>query len=332
MSEGTAPAAMDGLGPMEEHPDLHGCTALVLGAGASRPYGFPTGKQLVEDICQYFPDFFEGLNEYSSTPSERRAKAEDLVRRLQDSACVSIDEFLADHAMDAELVHVGKIAIARSLLPREDDGKFRGTKDWYELLIHSWCNEPVKLGVITFNYDRSFEHRFWSALVARFCESDAKDHMVIPETQTIVVKHVHGQFGELPWQACDGRGVPYGIAPNEDLGRKVMQAANQLRLMFEPPSRAASAAAGHILVRASRVFFLGFGYDQRNLARIIPTWEQETLQRDATIAGTAYGLTCKEAQRAELVLRQWAGDGWHGEVEIVDKKCLEAIRERDWLG
>ena len=331
MSLGITDPSGGELGQVIEEPDFRGCTALVLGAGASAPYGFPTGRQLVEDICQQFPDFFTHLDSYGSTPRERRARSEDLVRMLKESACISIDEFLALHAMDNELLHLGKIAITSSLLPKEDNGKLRETMDWYQDLICWWCTSRVQLGVITFNYDRSFEQSFYSGLSARVGERCARGMMLINATKRINVMHVHGQFGYLPWDIEDPNALPYGIARG-DPQAWVMKAAGQLRLMFEPPSRMVIAEARHTLTRASRVLFLGFGYDTRNLERIVPNWEGEVLPRNAAIAGTAYGLNALRVAEVGQQLRRWAGDLWEGRPDIVPMTVLQFIRDTNWPG
>lgn len=312
-----------------EVPDIRGCMVLVLGAGASAPYGFPTGKQLVDDICQQFPDAFERLDAYGSAPQERKAKAVDFVEKLQDSACVSIDEFLANHATNAEVVLLGKIAIANALLPKEDEERLRRTKDWYQLLIDWWWKKRKTLVVITFNYDRSFEQAFYSALLGRgLSPQDAQVIMVRPQFQQLGVEHVHGQFGHLPFEDLPGDAVPYGLTPDEDPGPKVIRAARAPKLMFE---HTADTGAANALVRASRVLFLGFGYDQTNLRRIIPTWNGEVLQPGTTIEGTGYGLTPKKLREVEALLLQWAGHHWQGPPKIVPKTALEAMRETNWF-
>ncbi|HUT37151.1 MAG TPA: hypothetical protein VNE39_26960 [Planctomycetota bacterium] len=332
MSPPVSAAPAMGTAKTIESPDFNGCTALVLGAGASRPYGFPIGKELVKEICDQFLGFFEAMKAYGGTCCERRAKAEHFVRRLSDSTHSSIDDFLESNT---DLLHLGKIAIASCLLPREDESELLRTKDWYEALFDWWCEEPMKLAVITFNYERSFEHWFWLTLNERFGPECARDIMLINDTQRIIIDHVHGHFGDLPWRPGDYDKVPYGLAPNEDLGERVMEAARQLRLVFEPPSDRALAGDRPLLILASRVLFLGFGYDQRNLERIEPIWSGRNLCPTAEIFGTAYdpgGPTGQLARKAEQLLPQWAGSDWHGELKVVPKKVIEAIKEPGRLG
>jgi len=309
----------------------------VLGAGASRPYGFPTGEELVKEICERFPGSFEAMEPCDgSTPQERKRRAEALVLRLRTSPCRSIDDFLE---RNQDLLGDGKIAIASCLLPREDERRLLDTKDWYTYLIEWWLKRPVKLAVITFNYERSFEQAFYLALKDVCGEEEARTRIrgarTSHERQLITVAHVHGSFGLLPWCALPhGSGLPYGITQESDVGVRVKQAAEQLRLVFEPPTGRALARCRPYLARASRVLFLGFGYDQRNLERIDPIWSTEKLQPTATIAGTAHGPagpTGPLEDEAKQLLRRWAGSEWHGELKVVPKKIVEAIQQYGWL-
>src|SRR5712671_5186207 len=94
-------------------------TVLVLGAGASYPYGFPTGKQLKEQICNTFspegslPDVFAS-EECTLEPEQFFAFREAFLRSGQPS----IDAFLERRP---NFLDVGKLVIAFSLMPYEKE-------------------------------------------------------------------------------------------------------------------------------------------------------------------------------------------------------------------
>ena len=91
-------------------------TVLVLGAGASVPYGFPTGRGLL----------FEAVERLRSTDSNLRGALRDMgidrqesVRfagLLSQSMQPSIDAFVENNW---KYVRIGKTAIALSLIPHE---------------------------------------------------------------------------------------------------------------------------------------------------------------------------------------------------------------------
>ena len=87
-------------------------TVLVLGAGASKPYGFPTGRELIREIAAGLKntgsEVAQLLSAHGHEPSEL-AKFSDA---LLDSAQPSVDVFLENRA---EYLEAGKAAIAAAL-------------------------------------------------------------------------------------------------------------------------------------------------------------------------------------------------------------------------
>ena len=80
-------------------------TVLILGAGASAPYGFPTGQALIDWICGEFVGVAGGLG-------VGEVEVKQFVSRLRRSGANSIDLFL-EHNPD--LQRTGKIAIAYAI-------------------------------------------------------------------------------------------------------------------------------------------------------------------------------------------------------------------------
>jgi len=100
-------------------------TVLVLGAGASMPYGFPSGQGLVDIICD------------SDNPSKKLVaegavvapnEVSSFVNALSEADPESIDVFLGNNP---EFEKVGKAAIAATLLPRERESEL--VNKWREL-------------------------------------------------------------------------------------------------------------------------------------------------------------------------------------------------------
>jgi hypothetical protein len=150
-------------------------TVLVLGAGASAPFGFPSGRKLRDDIIA-------GLRKETAQPFQLLTAAgfdvnhvasfRDALRR---SGQPSVDVFLEYRP---EFIPVGKVAVAASLIPYEDETKlWSGDDNWYE---HLWKHlgpslmddiAQSHLSVVTFNYDRSLEQFLFSALRRRNCDT-----------------------------------------------------------------------------------------------------------------------------------------------------------------
>ena len=96
-------------------------TVFVLGAGASKPYGYPTGIELRNKIIHRF---HERLNNFSFSGKElseanRRNlihKSQDLTVRFERSGIYSIDKFLS---LNTNLSNIGRMAIAHHIIQAE---------------------------------------------------------------------------------------------------------------------------------------------------------------------------------------------------------------------
>lgn len=91
-------------------------TVFILGAGASVPYGYPTGKELRYEIIQNHPERLKraishGVNKTSA--KEPIGDAKSLAEKFEKSSTESIDLFLA---RNHRLSQTGKLAILLTLL------------------------------------------------------------------------------------------------------------------------------------------------------------------------------------------------------------------------
>jgi hypothetical protein len=176
-------------------------TVLVLGAGASCPYGFPTAKELKNRICEVFA---------SRTPAIRLlgdnvAPAEKFLEFREafwKSGTASIDAFLKGRP---EFLDVGKFAIAYWLIPFESEANLftppGDSGDWYEYLSERLNPsfdefEHNKLSIVTFNYDRSLEHYLFSSLLNWHGRS-VDD--CVEKFEKLPIIHVYGQLGKIPY-------------------------------------------------------------------------------------------------------------------------------------
>jgi hypothetical protein len=177
-------------------------TVLVLGAGASCPYGFPTAKQLRNDICEAFAN--------RDTPAVRllgdnAAPAKTFLEFREafwKSGTSSVDAFLEGRR---EFLPVGKLAIAYCLIAYENEKNLYDPPEpdqhWYldlsERLNSSFDEfENNKLSIITFNYDRSLEHYLFTSLLhwhGRSVDDCIEKFAKLP------IIHVYGQLGKIPY-------------------------------------------------------------------------------------------------------------------------------------
>ncbi len=215
-------------------------TVLVLGAGASIPFGFPSGCDLVDIICtQLLSHSFQAKNRVEKLLIDKWSRSfrildeiygaktlSTFADRLLHSGETSVDAFLESQGQ--EFMEIGKAVIAASLLPCEHQktlfmhfvdtrrlpGKNEGLNNWYQYLW-SELNAPFELfgknlSVVTFNYDRSLEHYLFTALRNKYPDKNNEEYA--EAMRTIPIIHVHGKLGFLPWE-CPGTdligAVPY---------------------------------------------------------------------------------------------------------------------------
>src|SRR5262245_9718667 len=132
-------------------------TVLVLGAGASQPFGLKLGSDLSHNIIMHLqPD-----NEMWRALVEHGKFTEDAIsnfrHRFQSSGMYSIDAFL--EGKDETTVRIGKFALAYELIGDENPDKvFRLQSNWlrdmYSQLDTKFDSfSKNRLSIITYNYD-----------------------------------------------------------------------------------------------------------------------------------------------------------------------------------
>ena len=265
-------------------------TVLILGAGASMPYGFPSGFGLLKEVqeCCSGPRNGSVGREASSVRLRPELLAE-MAKLLSVAPVKSIDAFLEQRD---EFLDEGKFAIAHRLMPSElEDILFklenRGDS-WYQHLFDSVYTrkfEDVKrnrLSILTYNYDRSLEHFLHVSVRAIYKKGDDE---VATMLTNIPVIHLHGSLGKY---SCDGKGGRrYRPAETiEDL-KHAMAAIKVIGEDIDVSQDPQFRRAHELFREAKRVVFLGFGYHPLNLSRLNV---EKHIDENAEIFGTCKGM------------------------------------------
>jgi len=259
---------------------------LILGAGASRPYGFPLAGEMIQQAVIGEQGLVPRLTELGFS----KPQVESFLQELLRSQLPSIDAFLERRP---EFLEVGKATLAFYLVAHEAENSLlnlRNPEHWYRYLYG--LMEAVKvedfrenaLSIVTFNYDRSFEHYFVTALMA--------SHKIsVQFAQSLVyglsIVHVYGQLGELPGR--DGEHRPYSPDLNPEALREAM---GGIRIVSEGTDHRTRFARAHdVIGRAEEIIFLGFGFHRENVSRLeLPVH----LPSSAKVTGTVKGFTNSE--------------------------------------
>jgi hypothetical protein len=241
-------------------------TVLVLGAGASAPYGFPVASELKEQICSAFVKDSTGtrlLHEGSEIPMNVFLEFRDAFHKSGQS---SVDAFLEHRP---QFIEVGKFAIAYCLIPYESEEvlfRITGSRggDWYQYVSEKLNTSFEKFGenrlaVITFNYDRSLEHYLFTTLRHAHGRNDEECAQML---RKIPIHHVYGQLSRHPYPDQEAR--PY--TADRSKYTNVGYAARGITLLHDK-AKPELDAARDLLKNAERICFLGFSYHPLNLER-----------------------------------------------------------------
>lgn len=251
---------------------------LVLGAGASAEYGFPTGQELVVQMLKYLDPALQGTmkNDYLVALNDAGFPAKRIVafrNALAEARVDSVDAFLAKQR---GLRRIGRAAIAASLIPYEDQEGARRPPNkpgWFELLFRAMTQsrdpfEENALSVITFNYDRSFEHLMFVALRGLYPGGlrGARRRL-----QSIPLVHLHGSLGSYPPL---NRGLGRSYVATLD-GSSIKKAEKAIKIIPDDDEHDGPLdsdddfeRAYGLLCEAELVVLLGFGFNSLNVNRL----------------------------------------------------------------
>ena len=263
-------------------------TVVILGAGASKPYGFPLGYELVTLILRALDNEIDNFYHWGFD----NKLIHDFKDAITRSKPIAIDDLLVQRR---EFVEIGKLTIA-SVLTRFENEIYlykRGIEDdWYEYFFNHVRGLPTPLmenqfSFITFNYDRSLDHFLNRAADSHFENSDPKRMTAI---QKIPILHIHGNLGLLPWH-----GGSLYFAPQTSID-VIHEMGQNLKLTSEELDNDIIAKAQTLIQEADRVRFLGFGYHETNMDRLDFIVNAKNCN---DVNGTAYGIT--DVERGRLV-------------------------------
>lgn len=303
-------------------------TILILGAGASAPFGFPTGYQLLQQVIEkttphdLVPNY--AVLDHGNFLNQLGHDA-PYIRKFRDallkSGKTSVDAFLEHRS---EFIPIGKAVMAIALIQYEDEQHLfkRDGGSWYEYLFNQLNARfeefnQNQLSILTFNYDRSLEHFLFTALQNATGKSEEE---CAEQLKSIPIIHLHGDLGALP-QIGKGLERPY----NTNITLETLNVAiKRIKIIHEGVANEPQfEQARHILSASEVICFLGFGYHPVNVERL-GIRNRILNSRGKEIMGTSLGLTSMEAhqvsERCGFDLR--SGTHPYGALDV-----LEFLRE-----
>lgn len=318
-------------------------TLFILGAGASIPYGFPSGAKLRNQICAVT----DGRESLLASAMHKFFNIHygdflEFAESFQQSRLASIDSFLSRRT---EFADIGKLAIASLLIPNERADVFNHDieDDWYFALWNALVSnvgsidelKKNNIQIYTFNYDRSLENYLHSAIINTFNINPAEALDVLANFK---INHVYGSLGYFGVQHDYSNQIrAYTNEYNQDA---IELAARSLRVI--PEARADDSIfikAKDAFLWAEHVCFLGFGFDPLNVERLgfrnlIYSYSVSELPHK--VVASTFGLTDAEVDLihdAVIGVKDFH-DGLGGKRVVWDNfnsKNLMTLRRFAWL-
>lgn len=313
-------------------------TVFVLGAGASSQFGFPTGLELLKKtIYDASLDEVVGLSR-----SGIFQEIKDFRDALYFSGLSSVDAFLQ---FNDKFQEIGKLLIGCHIAKHENDKKLLmisemdndahsefDRKSWYrELWRHLSLDLDLiikgRISFVTFNYDRSLESFFELCFQHTFYDGKHMDKTkrtdLYAKLSQINIIHTYGKLGFLPWQKqqkTDLVRLYKPLAEDELSGFwDICQTLDLVRSGGKKP--VGIDKARDELSNATRIYFLGFGFDEINMDLIGVA--NGVFSDSQFIGGTTLGLGKAEVSRIERY--------FHGPKEFAPLSIDEYLREKvDW--
>jgi hypothetical protein len=218
-------------------------TVLILGAGASKPYGFPLGAELRDEVIRAKNKI---ELDYLNGDWEFKLRYPIFAGELRTSGYSSVDAFLENRS---EWIKIGKLAIAHKLILYEQKARVfppnQPRDHWYECLWQklsapSWNQfKKNRITIISFNYDRSLEHYLSGIIWNNFKIVQSTAEKALP------IIHVHGDLGPLTGYAVDK-------------AKNVRLAADSIKIVHESDNSSKEfKEADKVLNDAEKFFLLG---------------------------------------------------------------------------
>lgn len=263
---------------------------IILGAGASFDFGFPTGIELCEEIYKgwlnpndkYIKFYKHHLKDGEKNESEIEKSISDLAYQFYYSGALSVDDFLSrlNNKVDIDF---GKMTITDLILKKENDsvsnqgGKqlFQWRNNWLrkifakefrfetvEELIKKIEESPVRF--ITFNYDRSLEYYLFTAIKNYYGDGQKAKEIY----KTIEIHHIYGKLGPLEGEVNDDTehfnyGESYGRGSDEN---KIYKCSSNIKVINENKNGAKQIIEKcyQWIKQSDKVYILGFGFLNSN--------------------------------------------------------------------
>ena len=280
-------------------------TTLILGAGASAPYKFPTGFELTQKILA----IEENIDLLIYFSDQNTQLVRQFLQSFRMSTVTSIDSFVAKNPQYTE---IARTAIAMVLIEMEDQEVFFNhtiNDHWYRYLVNKLCPnswdafDPSRLRIVTFNYDVSLEY-FLVTAVSHMYGKGAAD--VTEKLAKLEIVHVYGRL-DRPLRTYGQ--IKTDIDPSDEkteiTKHDVKRACAGIHLMGEGREEIRHLQTIQNMIHSSDcIGILGFSFDTVNVDTIFGGDPFATPENGKKMFATTKNMTEAESKAAMLQINK----------------------------
>ena len=311
-------------------------TVFILGAGASKPYGYPTANDLRQDILSrkppnfgmYVSDYFRSSFEFETLMD----KYNRYIEILKDTPRgTSIDLHISRNPSHT---YIGKMILYHKILVAEIDSRLSDNvpedEDWYSHLFEEMTRDFIgpskinisdnKISFITFNYDRSLENMLYTYLDKSFNDYENKDE-IMSEIKAIKIYHIFGRIFGMDWENNRVK-IPY---KRSNLLKVDLTTFYHDILLIHEKKKLANIIneIKDEILSAKRIIFLGFGYRDDNMKLLdFPN----ILKPGQKVYGTALNYTENEIIRIKKEYFT-KNNNEPNDIKLDNLNCKQLLRE-----
>lgn len=342
-------------------------TIYVIGAGASKEVGLPTGHELKPVISKLLDIRFDFPTQESGDHLIANALSQYMQRSLTNFGdispflkeawhirdalpqAISIDNFIDSQQGNDKLALCGKLGIARSILDAEKGSRLYFKKERINSTINfnsikdSWYVPFFQL--ITENCSvKDLEERLKSIVLVIFNYDRCIEHYLFyslinyykieEEAASKLISHIeiyhpYGAVGSLPWQRSDN---PTDFGANPD-ANKLLSIAENIKTFTEgtDPESSNIVQIRNNIKEAKRVVFIGFAFHKSNMELLKPPNLTHVLGGKPTIKcfATTLGISTSDKRVVSSQIAELFGEKLN--VNMANISCNDLFSEY-WRG
>jgi hypothetical protein len=276
----------------------------IIGAGASKDFGFPTGQELIKLIISNFSHYVDEIYKELLLPAPELNieinRANEIHATLKNSRPASIDHFMKLHPEYSELLKaiIYRIITEKQIKHEENNNLLESWLSdlWHKMIDDCFDYESFKqnrIHFITFNYDIVLE-TFFTRTISNLFSSTT--NVAIDKIIPFKIIHVFGNLIEP-------------LKHNPSKSSLWFQLGSKIKTIYESTANNIDKDFKYLIDKAEEIHFVGFGFHKMNLDILsFDTWDKSKV-----ITGSRIGLSNAQLEDINVInggkLRQLSRPG-----------------------